>query len=225
LKLVNIPAGFATLLGAVATFLAGLLVFAGAFMAWCSVQRQIHAAENMEKTRRSQEIAAIEAGFTAELRLYFRTIIKETSKWNMLARPYFKPGEVYVVKDWPIFSDPLYFKTNIGKIGVLRQPFTVSAITGFYTNLLEFNERARVARSAQSPVDVTAQDIAERLRAMARNLAQALDGLNDNRRFPIPPGIDMDILYAADGNIFATPGTPPVSHLQEALMRLAGLEQ
>jgi hypothetical protein len=63
---------------------------------------------------------------------------------------------------------------------------------------------------------------------MARNLAQALDGLNDNRRFPIPPGIDMDILYAADGSIFATPGTPrtpPVSHLQEALMRLAGLEQ
>ena len=56
---------------------------------------------------------------------------------------------------------------------------------------------------------MTAQDIAERLRAMARNLAQALDGLNDNRRFPIPPGIDMDILYAADGSIFATPGTPP----------------
>ena len=72
---------------------------------------------------------------------------------------------------------------------------------------------------------MTAQDIAERLRAMARNLAQALDGLNDNRRFPIPPGIDMDILYAADGNIFAIPGTPPVSYLQEALMRLAGLEQ
>jgi hypothetical protein len=84
LKLVNIPGGFATLIGALATFLAGLLVLAGAFVAWCSVQRQIRLAENMEKTRRSQEIAAIEAGFTAELRLYFRTIIKETSKWKRL---------------------------------------------------------------------------------------------------------------------------------------------
>jgi hypothetical protein len=222
-KLVNMPNGFATFIGAIATFLAGLLVLGGAIMAWCSVQRQIRSAENIEKTRRSHEISAIEAGFTAELRLYSRTIIKETSTWNLRAQPYFTAGEAYTAKDLPSFSDPLYFKTNIGRIGMLRQPFTAGALTSFYTNLLEFNEWER---SGLSSVDVTPQDIAGRLQTMAANLAQALDGLNDYRKFPMPSGIDVNILYTADGNIFATPGTPPVSYLQEALMRLAGpLEQ
>jgi hypothetical protein len=83
LKLVDIPEGFATFLGAIATFLAGIFVIIAAIIAWRSVQRQIRSAENIEKSRREgeeriersrreSELSTIEAGFSAELIVYSR---------------------------------------------------------------------------------------------------------------------------------------------------------
>ena len=139
MKLIELPSGFATLLGAIATVLTGLLVFAGAIMAWRSVQRQIRAAENIEKKRHSQEIAALEAGF-------------------------------------------------------------------------------KEARAVQSPI-VTPQDIAVRLQTMAASLAQALDGLNDCRKFSIPPGIEVPMLNDPYGSVGVV-SVPDNS--QDLLSRLAG---
>ena len=62
----HIPDGFATLVLACATVLAGSFVIVGAIVAWRSVQKQVASAENIEKARRDSEISAIEAGFTAE---------------------------------------------------------------------------------------------------------------------------------------------------------------
>src|SRR5437762_4593853 len=91
------------------------------------------------------------------------------------------------ITGWPIFSDPLYYKTNIGKIGITRQGWVGGALIGFYGNLLELNDQAREALSGRLTVNVTSQSIAERLRVMASNLSHALDGLNDDRKIPVPP--------------------------------------
>ncbi|HMD66173.1 MAG TPA: hypothetical protein VKG22_05935, partial [Stellaceae bacterium] len=56
----HIPDGFATLLLALATVIAGSFVIGGAIVAWQSVQRQIHSAENIEKARHDNEITALE---------------------------------------------------------------------------------------------------------------------------------------------------------------------
>jgi hypothetical protein len=53
----HIPDGFATLLLALATLLAGSFVIIGAWIAWRSVQRQIRSLEQMEASRRANEMA------------------------------------------------------------------------------------------------------------------------------------------------------------------------
>src|SRR6266705_5010902 len=79
------PEALATLLLAGATALAGSFVIIGAIIAWKSVQRQIHSAENIEKLRRDGEITAVEVGFKAELLVYSTAIIEAISKWNLRA--------------------------------------------------------------------------------------------------------------------------------------------
>jgi hypothetical protein len=81
----NIPDGFATLLVAVATLLAGSFVIVGAIVAWQSAQRQIRSAEVIEQKRRNNEIAIIENGFKAELIAFSRAIIEASSTWNQRA--------------------------------------------------------------------------------------------------------------------------------------------
>ena len=95
----NIPEGFAPVLGAAATLLAGSFVLIGAIVAWKSVQRQIHSAEGIEKARLNKEISALEAGFTAEMLTYSRGVIEATSLWNRRAKD--APQEP-VRTAWPI---------------------------------------------------------------------------------------------------------------------------
>jgi hypothetical protein len=151
LKLVDIPGGFATFLSAIATLLAGVFVIIAAMIAWRSVQRQIRSAENIEKSRRKgeeriersrreSELSTIEAGFSAELIVYSRGLIEAASIWNRRAQA--SPNEP-VIAQWPVLQDPLYYRTNIGKIGLLRQPWIPMALIGFYANLLELNEQAK----------------------------------------------------------------------------------
>ena len=126
MKLVDIPGGFATFLSAVATFLAGVFVIVAAITAWRSVQGQIRSAENIEKSRREgeeriersrreSELSTIEAGFSAELMVYSRGVIEAASIWNR--RAHTSPNEPVIVQ-WPVLQDPLYYRTNIGKIGL-----------------------------------------------------------------------------------------------------------
>ena len=83
--LLQIPDGFATLCVAVATLLAGSFVIIGAIVAWRSVQKQIAAAEKIEKQRHDTEVSSIEGGFTAELMVYSRGIVEAASIWNQRA--------------------------------------------------------------------------------------------------------------------------------------------
>jgi len=215
----HIPEGFATVLLALATILAGSFVIIGAWVAWRSVQRQINSAENIENTRRNNEISAIELGFTSELLAYSRALIQATSIWNKraLQSPSGAP-----TSNLPILIDPLYYKTNIGKIGVIRQQWVGGALIGFYANLLELNEKAREVFSGQPTVNMTNQSIATRLRLMASNLSQALDGLNADRKFPLQPEIQLNDLFMPDGKPLSQSENVP-KNIQEVLLRLAGI--
>ncbi|MGD0764546.1 MAG: hypothetical protein ABR929_15445 [Roseiarcus sp.] len=208
----HIPSGIATLI-------AGSFVIIGALIAWFSVQRQIRSAEDIEKTRRDNEIAAVESGFTAELLVYSRGVIQAASLWN---QPAAQSPEAKPITEWPILIDPLYYKTNIGKIGVLRQKWVGGALIGFYANLLELNEQAKETLSGQPTVNATSQSIAARLRVMASNLSQALDGLNSDRKFPLQPELRLDMLFMPDGKPLSQAANVP-KNLQEALLRLAGI--
>jgi hypothetical protein len=203
LKLVDIPAGFTTFLGAIATFLAGVFVIIAAIIAWRSVQRQIRSAENIEqirregeerieKSRRESELSTIEAGFSAELIVYSRGVVEAASIWNRRAQA--SPNEP-VIAQWPVLQDPLYYRTNIGKIGLLPQPWIPMALIGFYANLLELNEQAKETLVGRPTVNATNRSIAARLQIMASSLAQALDGLNNDKKFPIQPEIQLDRLF------------------------------
>lgn len=207
----NIPDGFATLVG-------GFFVVVAAAIAWASVQRQIGSAENIERARTKNEIAALESGFTAELFVYSRSVIEATSLWNRRAHQ--APGAAPVA-GWPLFVDPLYYRTNIGKIGMTRHQWVIGALIGFYTNMLEMNDQAREAVSGRPTVNTTMERIAARLRIMAANLSQALDGLNDDRKFPPPPELSLEDLFSPDGMPLSKAAKIPQS-LQEVLLRLAG---
>jgi len=215
----QIPEPVATLAGALATVIAGFFVIIGALIAWKSVQRQIRSSENIELARRSHEISAIEAGFTSELLVYSRGIIEATSLWNQRASH--SPNNP-VTSDWPVFIEPLYYTTNIGKIGMIRQPFIAGALISFYSNLWELKEQAREAFTGKPTVNITSRNIALRLQLMTSNLAQSLDGLNDNRKFRIFPGIEVRLLCAPDGTMFGEGADLP-KNLQEILWRLAGI--
>jgi len=63
--------------------------------------------------------------------------------------------------------------------------------------------------------------IARRLQRMALNMAQALDGLNSDKPFPLPEELNLNQLFAPDGSIIGNDTSPPNS-LQALLSRLGG---
>ena len=170
----EIPEGFATLLGAISTLIAGGFVIIGAVIAWRSVQQQILSAERIEAARRTAETSALEEGFKAELLVFSRGVIQATSAWNQRAS---QSPTAAANRQFPVLIEPLYYHANIGEIGALRHKWVAGALIGFYGNLLELNTQSKEALSGVPTVNATNQSVAVRLQLMAANLSQALDGL------------------------------------------------
>jgi hypothetical protein len=177
------------LLVACSTVLAGTAAILGAIVAWRSVQTQIKSAEKIEKLRYDKEVTALELGFTAEFMVYSRSIIEAASIWNR--RAVYTPNQP-AATNLPLFVEPLYFPANVGTIGRLRQPWVGGAIIGFYSNLRELDEQTKEELAGRPTVNVTCKSIAQRMQLMASNLAQALDGLNDDRKFSVPADLDTN---------------------------------
>jgi hypothetical protein len=207
----NIPDGFATLL-------AGSFVIIGAVVAWMSVQQQIRSAETIEKERLANEISALKVGFSWEIIVYTHAIIQSASACNLRA---FQSPRQQAVTDWPVITDPLYYQANIGKIGLLRPEWLLGALIGFYTNLRELNDQSREAMASRPTVRATNETIAARLRLMSANLSQALDGLTNDVKIPIPADIHLDQFYMPDGRLISQAENVP-QNLQDVLLRLAG---
>jgi hypothetical protein len=219
LQIWDIPGGFATLLGAFTTFIAGVCVLLGARLAWKSVQTQIHSSEKIEDARHQKEILAIVSGFTAEMLVYSRAIIQAASIWNQRAKE--NPDQL-VRTNFPIFQDPLFYRASLIKIGLLPQPWVIAGIITFYINILELNDQSREALAGRPTVNATSESIAARLHIIAATLSQVLDGLNADKKFPIFAEIQINKLYMPDGCILSKAEFIP-ENLQDVLLRIAGI--
>jgi hypothetical protein len=179
--------------------------------------------DKIDKNRHSEEIAALKTGFTAEMLSYSHTIIEETSKWNHRAyQPYDFPP-MWGISEWPVFRDPHYYIANVGRIGLIKQQRTAAAIIGFYSNLLECNQRITNARSAhpvEADLSITSKAMAISLNKMASDLAKALSGLNNAAKLPIPSDLEVPILSTPQGIIGNTERVP--ENLHDLLLRLTG---
>jgi len=194
-------------------------VIVAAVLAWKSVQRQIQSAENIESARSIHELDTLKVGFTAELFVYSRGIIEAASTWNQRLRT--APNQP-VRTDWPVLQDPLFYRANLPKIGLVPHRWVALAIIGFYTNVLELDDPSRESLAGRPTVNITSERIAARLHIMASNLSQALDGLNDDRKFPIAPDIDLEQVFMPDGRPVSRAENLP-GNLQDLLLRLAGI--
>jgi len=205
--------------GALATVISGSFVLGAAVIAWRSVRLQITSQEAIETARRNIEVTGLERGFTSELFVYSRGVIQAASVWNQRA---LQNSQAPVRTNWPLYIDPLYYRTNIGKIGLVRNQWVIGAIIGFYSNVLELNDQARESLLGRPTADVTSGSIAARLQIMASSLSQALDGLNDDWKFPIPPDLRLDHIFMPDGRPITQSEHAP-QNLQDVLLRLAGM--
>jgi hypothetical protein len=206
-KIWCVPPGFATLI-------AGSFVIVAAIIAWRGVQRQIGSQREIESDR---ERRILETGLTAELFCYSASIVEAVSRWNVRARD--APAES--VGRWPQFPRPRFYEAVIGRIGLLGEPWVASALIGFYGNLLELNDMAIEPNSDPRTIGESVGGVARRLQNMSINLAQALDGLNADREFAVPPEIDLHQLVAPDGSAIGNDPVPATS-LQALLRRLGG---
>jgi hypothetical protein len=157
----RMPEGFATLLGAGSTLVAGTFVIVGAAIAWRGVRNQIQSAENLEAARRAAETNALEEGFKAELIVFSRGVSNAASVWNQRAA---QAPAAPADRQFPILIEPLYYQANIGKIGGLRHSWVAGALIGFYGNLLELNTQSKEAMAGIPTVNATNQRVARRWR-------------------------------------------------------------
>ncbi len=95
-----------------------------------------------------------------------------------------------------------------------------TAIVAFYGNVQDLNEMAAEAMHGRPTVDITHGKLAERFQVIAKYLAVALDGLTDNRAFPIPSGLpDLTRLITPSGATVASIETPATL---QRLLRIVG---
>jgi hypothetical protein len=186
-------------------------------MAWRSVQNQIASQRETEARRLQHDRKILETGLTAELLCYAASLVDATSRWNLRARD----APEGPISQWPQFLNPRFYEAVIGRIGLVHEPWVAGALIGFYGNLLELNDMAMEPISGPPTVGENTGSIARRLQKMAINLAQALDGLNADKQFAVPPEIDLQQLVAADGSVIGNDAAPPMS-LQALLLRLGG---
>ncbi len=100
---------------ALATVVSGSFVLGAAIIAWRSVQQQIASQERIEQARRESDIDGVESGFTSELYVYSSGVIQAASVWNDRAT---KEPQGRRLTNWPVYIDPLYYRTNVAKIGL-----------------------------------------------------------------------------------------------------------
>ena len=198
-----------------ATLVSGLIVLIAAIIAWLAVRREIAAQGKIEANRLIHERRVLETGLTAELLMFSNSVVEATSQWNVRALQ----SPRAPVDAWPIFVAPHIYLAQLAKIGLLSEGWPAAATITFFGILIDLNELASEPISGPSTVGEDVGRVANRLQVMALNLAQALDGLNADRQFPISPTINLDRLRAPDGAAIGDDIPSPAS-LQALLIRL-----
>jgi hypothetical protein len=202
----DIPIGWATLS-------AGLCAIGAGWLGFRAINRQIAAQRTSEKRRREESRLALEAALIAELKCYTTSIAEKTSEMNCQA--HLDPKRR--IRAGPLAS-PVVFTALVRKIGLISDRRLVYALVAFYGNVQQINE---IASEGDDSIE-TCESVAERLRMMAGNLAQALNRLSSREQLPIPEFLAVEPLYGKDGRPLDL-DNPTTLTIQQLLLRLAGL--
>ena len=187
---------------------AGGFALASAWIAWKGIEQKIR--QERDASRENFCLAV-----TAELIAFSTIVVRATSEWNGRARA--TPNQV--PREWPTLNQPRVYEALIDRVGLV-DGWAASAVIGFYGNVLDLNELSTEAMNDRPTHGANYATIAERFQAMACHLADALDGLNADRRFPIARQ-DLPGLITPNGVTVAN-STPTPTHLQDLLRVLGG---
>src|SRR5260221_548104 len=102
-----------------------------------------------------------------------------------------------------LWEIPDGFATLCAGILAVVAGFAAAAVITFYANMADLDEISRESMSGPKMAGVTVEYITIRLRLMAANLAEALDGLNADQQRPIPDELDLSEFVAADGALMS----------------------
>ena len=173
----------------VASIIGGGFVLTAALIAWKSVQAKINAEQHADQEK-------FQLAITAELLVFSSTVMKAASDWNQRAHQTPAAG-IPQRSGWPKLNHPHLYLALVSHIGLI-EGWAASAVISFYGNVLDLNEMSTEAMQDRPTIGENIGTIARRFQTMAMYLADALDGLNANRVFPIV-GHDPSTLIAPNG--------------------------
>jgi len=200
------------IIGPLATVAAALFtstaLIVGAVVAWRSVQARIDVEEIADQRR-------FRAAVTAELVTFSDPVVRAASDWN--SRAHQNPNEVLIPERWPVLPRSSVYEALVSRIGSVEGP-VAAAVIAFYGEILDLREMSTEAMHGRATLDVNASTLAQRFQHMALNLADALDGLNENRSFL--HRYDTRTLFLPSGERVAS--FDPLPTTLQALLRAVG---
>jgi hypothetical protein len=203
-----------------ATLLAGVLAVLAAGIAWLGIQHQISAQNKAEERRLLREKQNLQRVLTADLLNYSASILQAVSFWNQRARN--TPNAH--INPFPVFVRPRVYESVVANLGLLDEGWPAAAVITFYGNLYELNEIADEPAGGARTTNVDVAAFALRIRTMALSLSEALDGLNEDKKFPIPSTADLTAMVLPDGSSPASASGVP-KNLQELLNQMGAIRQ
>ena len=175
---------------------------------------QIGAQDRAKREEREADPQTFKTALTAELLAFSPSIIEATSTWNGRA----SETSAGIPKVWPTLMQPRVYEALLPKVGLL-DGWVTSALISFYGQVLDLNELSAEAMRERPTSAEDYSTLATRFQAMAKYLADALDGLNQDRQFQITRR-DLPLLRIPSGSTIGSWAQPKT--LQELLYTLAG---
>ena len=176
---------------------------------FASTERQIIAAADAEKKRVREKRGAIFAAFRAELSLYSDPIVSVTSRANSDSRVD-RTGKASL----PMLAKPMIYERFVGEIGLLQDEKAAKWVLSFYGNLIFLNDC-----SAGMGISYSNGHVADKLRVLSENLANALDCFFSSEELSVNNiGVDLDALWLPSGEAASTFHRSPVT--MQDLLRL-----
>jgi hypothetical protein len=138
------------------------------------------AGRSRRRTIARTLLDAFKPALTAELLVLSDPVLKGASTWN--ARAHRQANEVPSPEGWPVLPPAVVYEALVSKIGLLEGP-VATAVIAFYGSLLDLRVMSTEAMHGRTTLEVNNGEFARRFQVMANYLADALDGLNEERPF------------------------------------------
>lgn len=188
----HMPAGFATLIGA-------LFVLVAAALAYVSVGKQIQSQTRLENAKLKQARQSLMVALYSEMMIYVPPLSKLLSEVNRVVdRKKARDGDDTSSRRvrMPELLTPTLFLANQSKMGDFGDSHTIMSALTFYLNLLNFIESVK-----KEPIgSFKAIEIAPVLQIMVLSLADSLTNLSGKPGLPLAADFDPKSYFSWDGH-------------------------